>query len=192
VSPLNEQEIIRKASAGDPEAFTTLYNTYSRFVYNRCLQLARSSWTAEDLSQDVFLQVWKNLAGFRGASTLKTWLYRIATNTALQYMRKLRSRPALDYSALPANGDDSIEKNLASADPSPDDSLLLLELLPMLTPAQRDAMILHDVKGYKHHEISKILHISSGTSKSNLSRGRSQIKAMLRQSPTPSAQNKIA
>jgi len=75
-----EKIAIENARNGDPNAFQMLYENYSRYVYRRCLRFTHDPATAEDLSQDVFIQVWRKISSFRGDSTFKTWLHPIATN----------------------------------------------------------------------------------------------------------------
>ena len=81
-------ELVKRALAGDPEAFTTLFNTHKTTIYSICLRMTNNIAQAEDLTQDAFLQVFRKLSTFRGDSALSTWLYRIAVNTVLMHFRK--------------------------------------------------------------------------------------------------------
>ena len=81
-------ELVQRALAGDPEAFTTLFNTHKTTIYSICLRMTNNIAQAEDLTQDAFLQVFRKLSTFRGNSALSTWLYRIAVNTVLMHFRK--------------------------------------------------------------------------------------------------------
>lgn len=173
-----EKKLIRRVCERDPDAFQQLYETYSRSVYNRCLQLSRSPSTAEDLTQEVFLQVWRKISGFRGESRLATWIFKVATNTALLHLRRRRSHTEFQPHSLHDEGD-AFEQCLPAPESELEDRLLIREVLPMLPPAQQLVLMLHEIEGYKHSEISEILHIPAGTSKSNLSRGRSKIRSIL-------------
>lgn len=192
MSSESEKKLIRSICAGDPGAFQTLYQNYGHYVYNRCLLLSRNPSIAEDLSQEVFIHIWRKITGFRGESTLKTWIYRIATNTALLYLRRVRARVNSGDCVSFNDGKQIIEKHRTAPYSRPEDVLLIRELMPKLSRTHRITLILHDIKGYKHNEIGRMLGIPVGTSKSNLSRARNQIKSILRESSISKDQPRVA
>ena len=187
-----ENDAIQRAREGDPNAFQALYENYGRYVYGRCLQLTRDPVVAEELSQDVFLQIWRKISGFRSQSKFKTWIYKVTTNTALLHLRKNRQQPAPERRNLPANDDRALEERLSAPDSHLDDQLMILQTMTMLPPAHRRVLMLHDVEGYNHSEIARILDIPAGTSKSNLSRGRRKMRALFQRPPDLIAGQKIA
>jgi RNA polymerase sigma-70 factor, ECF subfamily len=174
----SEKETVQRAREGDPNAFQALYKIYGRYVYGRCLQLTRDPVVAEELSQDVFLQIWRKISGFRGQSKFKTWVYKVTTNTVLLHLRKNRQHPPPERCYASPNDDRALEERLSTHDWRPDDQLMFLQAMTLLPPVHRRILMLHDIEGYKHSEIARILDIPAGTSKSNLSRGRRQIRTL--------------
>src|SRR5436305_6654337 len=116
-----EGRIIRRAQAGDPEAFKYLYDTHRRRVFNLCLRMIQDWSRAEELTQDTFLQVYRRLNTFRGDSAFTTWLHRIAANIVLMHLRQNRARLHEVSGALPSDEDtpSPILARLATADTRP-------------------------------------------------------------------------
>jgi RNA polymerase sigma-70 factor (ECF subfamily) len=180
-----EKTVIRNARAGDSDAFGMLYDNYSQSIYRRCLRLTGDSVAAEDLSQDVFIQAWRKISTFRGDSRFGTWLHRVTTNIVFMYFREKRRHSAQDqYIALTGDGW-SFEERLSSGPPQLDNRLVLNETVSTLRPGYRAVLMLHDIGGYKHHEIARMLDIPAGTSKSNLYRAHRQIRLCLNRLSAP-------
>ena len=177
-----EKAVIGKARAGDLNAFSMLYATYSQNVYSRCLRLTKDPDTAEDLKQDVFIQAWKKISNFRGDSRFGTWLHRVTTNIVFMHFRKKKRHPEESTITRRVNDQSPIEELLSSGPPQLDNRLLLSQAVSDLRPGYRAVLMLHDVDGYKHDEIAQILGIPPGTSKSNLYRAHRQIRSRLKRS----------
>ncbi len=168
------------------ETFERIYHLYSRRVYSLCLRMTGNFAEAEDLTQQAFLQVYKKLDTFRGESSFYTWLHRLALN--LVFMR-LRKRRVLKEDSLEELTDPNKRSSvwhgrdvrLSAAAP-----LLAIErmdterALNQLPMGFRTILILHDIEGYRHVEISALLGCSIGTSKSQLSRARLRIRQLMR------------
>jgi RNA polymerase sigma-70 factor, ECF subfamily len=181
-----EKKVIGKARAGDVQAFGMLYDKYSQNVYSRCLRLTQDPEAAEDLRQDVFIQAWKKISGFRGDSQFGTWLHRVTTNAVFMHFRRKKHHPEESQTTRHANDNRlSFEELLSSGPPQLDNRLLLTQALSVLRPGYRAVLMLHDVDGYRHKEIAKILGIPPGTSKSNLYRAHRQIRSRLNRSAQP-------
>jgi RNA polymerase sigma-70 factor (ECF subfamily) len=180
-----ERAVIGKARAGDLNAFGMLYDNYSQNVYSRCLRLTKDPEAAEDLRQDVFIQAWRKISDFRGDSRFGTWLHRVTTNVVFMHFRKKRRHPEDNQITGHANDEWSFEKLLSSGPPQLDNRLLLTQAVSALRPGYRAVLMLHDVDGYKHEEIARILGIPLGTSKSNLYRAHRQIRSRLNRSSQP-------
>jgi RNA polymerase sigma-70 factor (ECF subfamily) len=169
---ISEQEIIDGAKRGDPACFELLYNQHKRRVYAFCLRMTRNTVEAEDLTQDVFLQLFRNLATFRGDATLATWLYRVAVNQALMRRRR-KSLPItpkpLEW--LTIEGINNEHGNLAR--------IALERSVARLAPGYRAVFLLHDVEGYEHREIAKMMGYSVGNSKSQLHKARQKLRSHL-------------
>ncbi len=189
-----EKTTIPRARNGDPHAFAVLYRNYSDYVYRRCLRLTGDPLIAEDLSQDVFVQVWRKLSTFHGQSKFKTWLYRVATNMVYTYWRRNRRTSPPEQWTPRAEDKRTLERCADSGSSRLDDHVLLRQAVSVLAPQHRAVLMLHDADGYTHEEIARILGIASGTSKSNLSRARRRIRITLgpADSGPPSARQQAA
>jgi len=160
-------------------AFEEVYRTYHRRVYAQCLRMTRSVAEAEDLTQEVFIQLYRKLNTFRGDALFTTWLHRLTTNAVLMHFRKLTSRPEQatdDEESL--NGFAGATQNQTSS--AIIDRISLDEAIQQLSPGYRAVFILHDLEGYEHHQISQMLGCAVGTSKSQLHKARMKLRRLLR------------
>ena len=173
------EENVRLAAAGDLRAFEDIYRAYHRRVYSRCLRMTRNVSEAEDLTQDVFVQLFRKLNTFRGESSFSTWLHRMTVNAVLMHFRK----PVVKVEQTTYDGDDQQEvlsgRQTAST-PSVLDRISLDEALAKLAPGYRAVFILHDLEGYEHSQIGEILGCSVGTSKSQLHKARLRLRTLIR------------
>ena len=160
-------------------AFEEVYRTYHRRVYTHCLRMTRSVAEAEDLTQEVFIQLYRKLKTFRGDSLFTTWLHRLTTNAVLMHFRKIAARPEQatdDAEALNGFVSGTQHQNSGSLI----DRIALDEAIRQLSPGYRAVFILHDMEGYEHNQISKILGCAVGTSKSQLHKARMKLRRLLR------------
>jgi RNA polymerase sigma-70 factor, ECF subfamily len=180
-----ETEFIQRAKKRDATAFEWLYKAHSRRVYALCLRMLGNASEAEDMTQEAFLQLFRKIHTFRGESTLSTWLHRIAANLVLMRLRRktLREVPLEDSKEIGgANGQTSGE--IGSVDLSlrgAIDRMCLESAIEQLPTGYKMAIELHDVQGYKHTEIAKIMDCSVGTSKAQLHRARKKLRVLLRE-----------
>ena len=177
-----EQEAISGAQLGDPACFEFLYSLHKRHVYTLCLRITRNTAEAEDLTQEVFLQLFRKVATFRGNSAFSTWLHRVAVNVVLMHLRKktlpiaagpLESQPIDSAEAKIEIG--ATDKTLAVAI----DRIVLERSVNLLPPGYRIIFLLHDVEGYEHKEIAQMMRCSVGNSKSQLHKARLKLRAHL-------------
>jgi RNA polymerase sigma-70 factor (ECF subfamily) len=172
VSTTPEHRLIRLAADGDAAAIRTLYDRYAPRVYAVVRRIAGDDDLAQDYAQEAWIRAIRALPSFRGDARFSTWLHRIAVNAALQALRKADTRKKRE-------GPVPDEVPIA---PKPRDSLLqrrLEQALDGLPQGMRRVLILHDVEGYTHEEIGDVLGVTSGTSKSQLSKARAKMRAML-------------
>ena len=164
---------------GELRPFEELFKLHHGKVYALCLRMTRNTAEAEDLSQEVFVQVFRKLASFRGESAFSTWLHRLTVNLVLMYFRKNRRRKE----QLTENGElpESIVKGRNQTSFPILDRLALDEAIVKLPPGYRAVFLLHDVEGLQHLEIANILGCSVGTSKSQLHKARMKMRCLLRQ-----------
>jgi RNA polymerase sigma-70 factor (ECF subfamily) len=173
----DELRAVRAAQRGDPFAFQRLYERYKNYVYSLCLRLCKDPPLAEDLTQEVFFHVWQKLAGFRGQALFRTWLYRVTINRVLLHFRKQRiGILSLDEETLPV-AESTLLREIGHADL--DDCISLRDTLDLLSPRYRSVLMLHDLEGYRHGDISRLLGITCGASRAQLHKARIKIRLAL-------------
>ncbi len=174
----SDLELARAAAAGDTAAFEKLYVQHHRRVYSLCLRMLGGDGQAEDLTQEVFLQVFRKLSSFRGDSAFTTWLHRLTVNQVLMHFRKRGVK--LEHTSEEGDFTNVVETPLQSTRRiSMVDRLALEKAVGELPPGYRTVFVLHDVEGYDHEEISDILQVSVGTSKSQLHKARMRLRQLL-------------
>jgi RNA polymerase sigma-70 factor (ECF subfamily) len=181
---LSLSETIRLAQKGEAAAFESLYQTHNRRVYALCLRMVGNPAEAEDLTQEAFLQTYRKIQTFRGESNFSTWLHRVTVNIVLM---KLRRKKYVEVSL-----EENTERDEDSPSPSSEfgetdlrltgsiDRINLQRAIEQLPPGFKSIFILHDIQGYKHHEIGEILGCSAGNSKSQLHKARMRLRALLK------------
>jgi RNA polymerase sigma-70 factor (ECF subfamily) len=171
-------ELARRCQDGDAAAFEELYRTHAGRLYSLLVRMAGSQVEAEDLLQDVFLHAYRKMASFRGDSTLGTWLYRLTVNHCLDVLRGRRTKMQRATDSL--DDDESVEP--AAAMPIVPTAVSRLDLdraIAKLPGGCRAAFVLHDVEGFEHHEVARMLGVSQGTSKSQVHKARMKLRALL-------------
>lgn len=171
--PTIEAQLIQRASQGDGRAVRALYDRYSPRVYAVVRRIAGDDDLAQDYAQEAWIRAIRALPSFRGDARFSTWLHRIAVNSALQAVRKARTRtkregkPPDVIPVAPDVGDVLLEKRLERA-------------MDQLPEGMRRVLILHDVEGYTHEEIGDCLGVTAGTSKSQLFKARAKMRDLLK------------
>ena len=174
----SDLELIRAAAAGDAAAFEQLYRQHYRRVYSLCLRMLGSQTQAEDLTQEVFLQVFRKLGSFRGDSAFTTWLHRLTVNQVLMHFRKRGVK--LEHTSEEGDFTNVVDTPLQSTRRiSMVDRLALEKAIAELPPGYRTVFTLHDIEGYEHEEIAGMLGVSIGTSKSQLHKARMRLRELL-------------
>jgi RNA polymerase sigma-70 factor (ECF subfamily) len=172
---------VNSALAGEQmSGFDELYRKHYRRVYSICLRMTGNVAEAEDLTQEVFIQLHRKLGSFRGESAFTTWLHRLTVNQVLMHFRKrsVKSELTTDDGEMP----DSIDPNTLNPEAMPIlDRISLETAIAQLPPGYRTAFVLHDVEGYEHEEIARILGCSPGTSKSQLHKARLKLRKLIQQ-----------
>jgi RNA polymerase sigma-70 factor, ECF subfamily len=161
------------AAAGDVSAFERVYLAHLPRVHSLVRRMAAGRDT-DELTQDVFVRVWQKLGSFRGDSAFATWLHRLAVNVIIE---RFRSDTVRRNRLL---ADEHVLEGLPGASHSGDLALDFETALEKLPDGARQIFVLHDVEGYKHHEIATLLEISAGTSKAQLHRARMMLRRHLR------------
>ena len=171
-------ELAQRCGQGDMAAFEELYRAHAPRLYSLVLRMIGSEHDAEDLLQDVFVHAHRKLGGFRGESSLGTWLYRLAVNQCLDFLRGRQAKMAKATDSYDEEG--AIEPSApAPVVPEAVSRVDLERAIARLPDGCRTAFVLHDVEGFAHHEVAGMLGVSEGTSKSQVHKARLRLRAML-------------
>jgi RNA polymerase sigma-70 factor, ECF subfamily len=171
-------ELAQRAARGDMHAFEELFRLHRRLVYGLCLRMMQDVAEAEDVTQEVFVLLFRKIGGFRGEASFTTWLHRLTVNQVLMRFRKNKSRreEALE--------DENLQPHESVRQPFPRasqliDRVALENAIAKLPPGYRAAFILHDIEGYEHEEVARLLGCAVGTSKSQLHKARTKLRKLL-------------
>jgi RNA polymerase sigma-70 factor (ECF subfamily) len=174
----DEADLIERCRRGDNGAFEDLYRLHAGRVYSLACRLTGSVSEAEDLLQDIFVQVFRKLGSFKGESSVGTWIYRLATNQCLDQLRSREvKQQRLSDPLEPESGPRQASRPMRA------DRLDLERAIAQLPPGYRAAFVLHDVEGFEHHEVAHMLGIAEGTSKSQVHKARMKIREYLSAAP---------
>jgi len=174
----SERELARRASSGDESAFERLYLSHSGRVYAICLRMSGSRQRASELTQDVFVHVWKRLSSWRGESALSSWIHRLAVNLVLSNVRgeKRRQKHEMtDADNREEPDEDGGREGRVVGVVRPASVLEAIDLeraIAALPQGARTVFVLHDVEGYQHDEIAKMTGTAEGTCRAQLHRAR--------------------
>ena len=180
---LPEADAIRLSQQGDAAAFERIYRLHSRRVYSLCLRMVGNTAEAEDLTQEAFLQLFRKIATFRGESAFSTWLHRLAVNVVLMKLRKKSgTETSLEEVTEPDEEAGGPRRDFGAPDltlTGSIDRLNLQRAVGQLPPGYKAVFVLHDMQGYEHNEIAKIMGCSIGNSKSQLHKARMRLRELL-------------
>jgi RNA polymerase sigma-70 factor (ECF subfamily) len=178
----SQLRLVRRAQAGDEQAFATLFQQHKNRVYTVCLLMTKDVTEAEDLTQEAFLQVFRTVGSFRGEAAFSTWLHRVAVNTVLMKLRRRKSLCTISLDEPVSSELPSLHRDLGKNDPELSgvvDRIALRRALQELPKGCRTIFALHEFEGYQHHEIAELLDCSIGTSKSQLHKAKLKMRALL-------------
>jgi RNA polymerase sigma-70 factor (ECF subfamily) len=164
---------VARAARGDVRAFEDLYRTHLPRVHSLVRRMTAGR-DADELTQDVFVRAWQKLGTFRGESSFSTWLHRLAVNVVIERFRTDKARRARLVDG------ENIFEMLPGPAQTRDIGMDFEAALEKLPDGAREIFVLHDVEGYKHHEIATLLGIAAGTSKAQLHRARMMLRKHLK------------
>jgi RNA polymerase sigma-70 factor (ECF subfamily) len=173
-----DRDLAARCLAGDREAFEALYRQHVGRLYNLAWRMSGSGEDADDLVQDIFLQAYRKLGSYKGESSLGTWLYRLAVNLCLD---RLRSKAGKMEKVTDSIDEEDADPVISPGSPV-DLNITRMDLekaIGTLPPSYHAAFVLHDVEGYQHDEIARMLDISEGSSKSLLHKARLKLRRAL-------------
>ena len=170
--------LCQMAATGNIAAFELIYERYHRRTYSLTLRMTNNQTEAEDLTQEVFIQLFRKVGSFRGDSAFSTWLHRLTVNQVLMYFR----RRSVKNEKVSEDGEIPEQTVHGSANPRKMqviDRIALKNAIAELPNGYRNVFVLHDIEGYEHEEVARLLRISVGTSKSQLHKARLKLRGLL-------------
>jgi len=171
-------ELCRMASEGSLPAFEVLYERYHRRTYSLCLRMTGNQTEAEDLTQEAFIQLFRKVGSFRGDSAFSTWLHRLTVNQVLMHFRRrsVKNEKTSEDGEVP----EQIVHGTANPNKMPVvDRIALKNAIAELPNGYRRVFVLHDIEGFEHEEVARMMGISVGTSKSQLHKARLKLRGLL-------------
>jgi RNA polymerase sigma-70 factor (ECF subfamily) len=181
-----EADLVQAAQGGDLEAYDALVRSCQERIYATVYHMTANHEDAHDLVQETFIKAFQSLQSFRGGSSFYTWVYRIAVNKTLNFLKSRKNRPSLSLNELDgaAQGDPDLLALVSENTPLREVKLTELqkklnEALMKLSEEHRMAVILHDVQGLPHEEIARIMNCNPGTVRSRLFYARQQLQGLL-------------
>jgi RNA polymerase sigma-70 factor (ECF subfamily) len=175
------KDIIRRGREGDIQALEAIYKQFNRPLFNLAYRYTYNSEVAEDLLQDIFIKVFSHIQDVRNEETFVGWIYRIAINTCYSYLRRKKSQL---QRTIPLNEVEGIIEGKTNESGDTIMKKSLDDAIRNLPDKMKSVFLLHDVQGFKHREIARMLGCSMGTSKSQLSKARMKIREHLKNKTT--------
>ena len=180
----SDYALAQAAGKGDMHAFEELYLRHNRRVYSLCLRMTRNGTDAEDLAQEVFIQLSRKIGSLRGQAAFTTWLHRLTVNQVLMHFRKRGVR--LEHTTEEGETPVQIVKGTENHRTMPIiDRIALDDAIAQLPPGYRLVFTLHDIEGHEHAEIARMLGRTVGTSKSQLHKARMKLRSLLKRRDKP-------
>jgi RNA polymerase sigma-70 factor (ECF subfamily) len=174
----DDRLLVRRIQAGERRAFEELLDAYEARVYRLALRFTGSVPDAEDVTQEIFLGIYRSLGNFRHQSALSTWIYRIAMNHCLEYRRK-RKLDSIPYNEELTLTSQDWRENPAEAADRQELSEQVEAALKCLSPQHRDVVVLHELHGLTYQEVATALNVPVGTVKSRLSNAFRRLRTLL-------------
>ena len=184
ISSAKDFELTQAAANGNMTAFEEVYNRHHRRVYSICLRMLQNATEAEDLTQDVFIQLHRKIGSFRGDSAFTTWLHRLTVNQVLMHFRKRNVK----FEKTTEEGETPVQVVGGTENPRKMpvvDKIAIEDAIDKLPNGYKNVFVLHDVEGYEHEEVARILGCSVGTSKSQLHKARLKLRKLLQKKAPP-------
>jgi len=181
----SDQSVISRCLSGEEAAWEELVRLHTRHVYGLCYRFTGSGSEAQDLTQEIFLRVFRTLKSFRSSEgSFHTWLARLTRNLLIDHYRRTRQERVTDPLEEQVQ---AVDRQVAGTTPRPDQALagreaseVLDAALQKLSPELREAVILRDLQEMEYREIAQVLDIPEGTVKSRINRGRAELGRLLR------------
>ena len=186
---IDEKELIRQAKNGDLKAYEQIIGLYEKKVFSTIYYMVKNDNDVEDIAQEVFIKIYRNLNSFKEESSLYTWIYRITINVCIDELKKRKKVVYLDEKIETKDGEIEFQvsdtgKSLHELTEEKDLREILLKCVRKLSEDQRTMIILRDIKGFTYMEIAEMTKMNLGTVKSKINRARSALKQLLEEDGT--------
>ena len=185
-APVDEESLVRQAQGGDLAAYDELVRRHQQRIYATVYHMTANHEDANDLAQDSFIKAYQAIKSFKGGSSFYTWLYRIAVNKTINFLKQRKNRTHMSLNDLDFNAEHDPDLMALISDKTPRREAGLTELQEKLNAAllklsepHRLVVVLHDVQGQSHEEIAKIMGCNIGTVRSRLFYARQQLQGFL-------------
>lgn len=171
-------ELCKLAADGSLAAFEIIYQRYHRRTYSLALRMTQSQTEAEDLTQEVFIQLFRKIGSFRGDSAFSTWLHRMTVNQVLMHFRKrsVKNEKTSEDGEIP---EQAVPGSVNPSKMQVIDKIALKNAIAELPSGYKKVFVLHDIEGFEHEEVARMMGISVGTSKSQLHKARLKLRTLL-------------
>src|SRR5215212_7979545 len=183
---VEESTLVHRARLGDLAAYDDLVRRYQERIYATIYHMTSNHEDANDLAQDTFIKAFQALKSFKGGSSFYTWIYRIAVNKTINFLKQRKNRTHMSLNDIDFNAENDPDLVALVSDKTPRRDIGLSELqeklneaMQKLSPVHRLVVTLHDVQGLSHEEIGKIIDCNIGTVRSRLFYARQQLQAYL-------------
>ena len=185
-APVAEMDLVRRAQGGDLAAYDELVQRYQERIYATVYHMTSNHEDANDLAQDSFIKAYQALKSFKGGSSFYTWLYRIAVNKTINFLKQRKNRVHMSLNDLDFNTENNPDLVALISDKTPRREAGLKELSEKLNAAllklsepHRLVVVLHDVQGLSHDEVAEVMECNIGTVRSRLFYARQQLQSLL-------------
>ncbi len=181
-----EKLIIQEAKSRSQYAFEKLVTAYEKIIYNISYRMFNNEEDAKDMTQEIFVKLYKNLDKFDENAKFSTWIYRIAVNACIDEIRKRKGKETVSINEMIELDDGEVDKQFAADEPTPENKVIckedikhLKEAIESLPENHKVLIILRDIQGYSYEEIADITESNLGTVKSRISRARNHLKNII-------------
>lgn len=182
----NEKNLLEKAKNRDIEAFEVLIEGCRKKVYNISLRFLGNQEDAMDISQEVFIKIFRSLESFKGNSSFDTWVYRMTVNLCLDELRKRKNKNVISIDESFPSEDGDFKKQFDDKSPGPDvlaerkeTKRIIEDAVNSLNEEHRTAIILRDIQGFSYEEVARLINCPEGTVKSRINRARQALRNIL-------------
>ena len=176
-----DELLLRRAQRGDPGAFEELISPLEERIWRICWHYTGNREAAEDCGQEAMLRIWRSLDSYRGECALESWVYRIAANCCMDYLRKRKRDRSVSVEPLREQGFDPPDPSPGTEEQaeSADEHCRLREAIALLPEDQREALVMTQLEKIPYEEAARLLSVSEGTVKSRVSRAKARLKEIL-------------